>query len=184
MRLAAVALTAVLALGPAFARADQPAATPSGTNSGDVVPTAAGAPASPLDQWLADAPPANGDDQGASIQQIGQDDRKMHGEVGFTAGSGGLVGGYAAVSMPVGADSRVGLAVSDLQADKPWRVNQRSLALDVSIGDGSGAPADCGDSLRVGGRYVAPLWVANFQHDALADVDPRCAPASPPPAHP
>jgi hypothetical protein len=179
LRLAAPILTAVLALAPVFAQAET-AAAPA---TGDVVTTGAGAPASPLQQWLDDAPPASVDGSGDAIEQIGRDDRKMHGEVGFTAGSGGLVGGYAAVSMPVGTDSRVAVAASDYQGGKPWRYHERSLALDVSIGSGHGASADCGRTLRVDGRNVQPLWVSNFDHDALADIDPRCQ-AAVPPAHP
>jgi hypothetical protein len=151
-----------LAAAPALARAD-----------GDVVATAAGAPSSPSDtsgspltRWLGDEPPATsaGGGDSSDIVELGPDQR-VHGEVGFGVGTGGYREGYAAVTMPIGKSSQLGVAIDDTQFGRPWRYDAKSLAVDLQVGTVHAA-ADCDAAVRVGDRYYAPLWVGQFRDRA------------------
>jgi hypothetical protein len=179
VRVSAFALMVCLAAPPSLGWADQtaaPAAAP------EVVATAAGAPAAPpqadassLSRWLRDAPPVNGlggQDQDGVIQL--RPDRRIHGEVGFGIGTGGYRDAFAAVNMPVGETGRLGVAVQDTQYGKPWRSEFRSLDVNLALGGAASAPRDCGSTIRVGDRFVQPLWVSRFRDSPLDDVDPRC----------
>jgi hypothetical protein len=161
----------------------------SGASSSEVVATAAGAPAAPtqasdpqLTRWLKQAPPVNGlgDDYQSGVIQTAPD-RAMHGEVGLGFGTGGYRDAYAAVTMPVGKTGQLGVAVEDTQYGKPYKFEQRRLDVNLALGTGAGAaPADCASAIRVGDRYVEPLWATRIRGSALQDVDPRCVSADAP----
>jgi len=103
-----------------------------------------------------------------------QPDRRIHGEVGFGIGTGGYRDAFAAVNMPVGQSGRLGVAVEDTQYGKPWRGEYRSLDVNLALGGAASAPRECGSAIRVGDRFVQPLWVGQFRDSPLDDVDPRC----------
>ncbi|MDR3513917.1 MAG: hypothetical protein P4L73_19945 [Caulobacteraceae bacterium] len=174
------------AASPAVAQA----ASPSDPSSSEVVATQAGAPGSPnqpadpqLTRWLQQAPSVSlGDDyQSGAITQTPK--RGVHGEVGFSVGSGGYRDAYGVVTMPIGKTGELGVAVEDTQFNKPFRVHARSLDVSLALGGASagGAPADCASAIRVGDRYVEPLWATRIRGSALQDVDPRCVSADPSP---
>jgi len=166
---------ALLAL-PAVGWADD------GTSNGsEVVATAATGPAAPtqrsdpnLTRWL---------DQAPSVTTLGQDytdgviqdppQRKIHGEAGFGVGTGGYRDVWGAVALPIGKTSELDVAVEDAQLSKPWKINQRSLAVNLSVGGGSAAPANCDSAIRVGDHFVEPLWATRIRGSALAG-DPNC----------
>lgn len=181
MRVSAFALMVCLAAPPSFGWADQTVATDTAPGS-EVVATAAGAPAAPpqadtssLGRWLRDAPPVSGlDDQDQDGVIELRPDRRIHGEVGFGIGTGGYRDAFAAVNMPVGQTGRLGVAVEDTQYGKPWRGEYRSLDVNLALGGAASAPRDCGAAIRVGDRFVQPLWVGQFRDSPLDDVDPRC----------
>lgn len=206
MRARAFALTVCIAVLPSLGWAADTAAspdtsqaapqaatqatTPADPSSSEVVATQAGAPGSPnqpadpqLTRWLQQAPPVNlGDDyQSGAITQT--PNRGVHGEVGFSVGSGGYRDAYGVVTMPVGKTGELGVAVEDTQFNKPFRVHARSLDVSLALGgaSASAAPADCASAIRVGDHYVEPLWATRIRGSALQDVDPRCVSADPSP---
>jgi hypothetical protein len=186
VRLNALALMVCLMAPPSLAWADD---TGVAASTPDVVATAAGTPAapntaaaSPLTRWMRDAPPVTGlgDDDQNGVLMI-RPDRAVHGEVGFGVGTNGYRDAYAAISLPVGQTSRLGVAVEDEQYGKRWKVERRSLDVNLALGGASAAPEDCGSAIRVGDRYVEPLWATHIRGSALQDVDPRCISAGPQP---
>ena len=48
-------------------------------------------------------------------------DRRVHGEAGFVAGTGGLVGGYVTAFAPLGENGVAAISVSQFTADRPRR---------------------------------------------------------------
>ena len=163
VRVSAFALLVCLAAAPSLGRAD-PAANGDAATGSEVVATAAGAPA---------APPQ------ADTSSLGRWLRDAHGEVGFGVGTGGYRDAFAAVNVPVGQTGRLGVAVEDTQYGKPWRGEYRSLDVNLALGGAAASARDCGSAVRVGDRFVQPLWVGQFRNSPLDDVDPRCA-AQPP----
>ncbi len=187
MRVSAFALAVCLAAPPTLGWADP--STSAAAPAPEVVATAAGVPASPtqsnassLTRWLNDAPPVAslGQDDGNGAILLGPD-RGVHGEAGFGVGTGGYRDAFAAVSLPVGQTGRLGVGVEDTQYGKPWRFEQRRLDVSLALGGAALAPADCAGSIRVGDRYVEPLWATHIRGSALQDVDPRCVSAGAPP---
>lgn len=161
---------------PAAATATPASATTTAANGG-----------SDLDRWLKQAPPVKtlGSDYDSGVisdASATAPDRGIHGEVGFGVGSNGYRDYYASATMPVGKSGQLGVAVEDMQYSKPFKINARRLDVSLALGDGGGAaPADCEDALRVGDRFVEPLWVTRMRGSALVDADPRCVSVAPGP---
>lgn len=198
MRAKVIALAACLVALPAFAWADDGAVSQpaNAASSSEVVTTAVpqaapptGAAATPAPannssviRWLQEAPPVSlGDDYQSGVIQPATD-RGIHGEMGFGVGSNGYRDAYATATMPVGKTGELGVAVDDTQYGKPYRFNQRTLAVNLALGSGAGGPpVDCSSAIRVGDHYVEPLWATRIRGSALQDGDPRCISAGPPP---
>lgn len=167
---------------PPKAAAPSSAPAPAATNAPAAASASSGG--SDLDRWLKQAPPVAtlGDDYASGVIAGPAPDRSIHGEVGVSVGSGGYTDVYAAATMPVGKSGQLGVAVEDTQFSKPFKVNARRLDVNLALGGGGAAPpADCEDALRVGDRFVEPLWVTRMRGSALEDVDPRCVSADPGP---
>ena len=187
MRLSVIALTAALLATPAFARADDVVSPSTSASSSEVVATAATAPASPnqtvpskqagsadVTRWLDQAPPVArlGQDYTDGVIQDAPPPRQIHGEVGFGVGTGGYRDAYGIVNMPIGKASELDVAVEDTQYSKPWKINQRSLAVNLSLG-GAPSSAGCDSGFRVGDHFVEPLWATRMRGSALTG-DPGC----------
>ena len=181
MRLAILALTAGLIGLPSLAFADDtasappaPAASSEGVASaGGTAPVATSSGDNSLSRWLDDAPTIID----LNNRQAGDltAPRAVHGYVSVGVGSSGYRDFSAGAVIPVGKTSELGVAVDDQQFSYRHRkVEQRSLALSLAIGNGHGAPDDCASAIRVGDHYVEPLWATQIRGSALSGVDPRC----------
>lgn len=173
---------------PTDAPPPKPAASASAANAPAASNTAtASNGGSDLDRWLKQAPPVKtlGSDYDSGVitdASAPQPDRGVHGEVGFGVGSGGYRDMYAAATMPIGKTGELGVAIEDTQYSRPFKINARRLDVNLALGGGNAAaPADCEDALRVGDRFVEPLWVTRMRGSALVDADPRCISADPGP---
>jgi hypothetical protein len=187
VRAKAIALSVCLLALPSLGWAEDSATPAAVAAPPEVIATAAGAPGAPgpatqtsdpqLTRWLSQAPPVSlgAGYQDGAIQQL--PDKGVHGVAGVGFGTGGYRDAYVAATMPVGKTGELGVAVEDMQLSKPFKIDQRRLAVNLALGGASNAPADCADSIRVGDRYVEPLWVTRIRGSALQDVDPRCVSA-------
>jgi hypothetical protein len=186
-----IALSVCLLALPGLGWAEDLTAPAVITTPPEVVATAAGAPGAPgpatqsgdpqLTRWLSQAPSVSlgAGYQDGAIQQL--PDKGVHGVVGVGFGTGGYRDAYVAATMPVGKTGELGVAIEDTQLSKPFKIDQRRLAVNLALGGASNAPADCAEAIRVGDHYVEPLWVTRIRGSALQDVDPRCVSALVPP---
>jgi hypothetical protein len=123
--------------------------------------------------WTAAPPPSPTD---APAKGEAAAPRQIHGEAGAAIGSDGYRSGYVTTDIPIGANSDLGLGVSESQIKLkhgPTLTNQ-SLALSLSLGKQTAPPSDCGRSLRVNNQNVEPLWVSHLRGAPLAPGEDAC----------
>ena len=85
-------------------------------------------------------------------------DRRIHGEVSLSMGTGGYRSAYGAAVMPIGKYSSLAVAV----------------ALDLR-GKGDGAPPPgCAPGVRIGDRYMEPLWLMQMRAASAARETGAC----------
>lgn len=90
-------------------------------------------------QWIRSAPaPEITDDQPQGVTS-GATPRKVHGEVGFSVGTGGYRSGYAISTMPVGETGLLTLGIAQSRGPHGARFggDWSSASLAASFGDGS-----------------------------------------------
>jgi hypothetical protein len=112
MRLASAVCALILA-APPVALADEVVAT---AGAAAPPPVATATTADQIDAFIRSAPPPNLDD-GAPLG-VTTSDRKVHGSVGVTVGSGGYRSAYVTSVMPVGETGTLALAVSQTKYGK------------------------------------------------------------------
>lgn len=107
MRIAPLALIAILAAGPAFAD-DEPMSTAGATSAAP--PAAPSATATQIEQWIADSPAARPEQDPEAM--LASEARKIHGEMGVSVGTGGYRSGYLVTHIPIGDKGSATIALS------------------------------------------------------------------------
>jgi hypothetical protein len=170
---AAGALVALL-VGPAHAQ------TPAAPQPSEIVSTAPAKDASKdstaaqIDAWIKDAPLARVVGDGSDGVITAAPERGMHGEGGVFVSNFGY-GGYVAATMPVGKDATLGLAVQDTQFNGRYlRGSAQSLAASLALGQPANRPAGCPAAVRLGDRYLEPLWASQMRGAPLTQDPDGC----------
>jgi hypothetical protein len=157
-RAALAALLPLLAAGPALAQA--PAADP----AAPVATANNSVTDAQIRAWITDAPPPSVSDDHDGVLTDKPQPLKMHGEAGVTIGSGGYRSVYAVAIMPLGDGATLGVSASDTHfGNNRWaRGNRQTLGVSLAAGDPNG-PVPPDGCLRVGGRFVEPLWAEQLR---------------------
>jgi hypothetical protein len=172
----AASVLAAWLVGAAHAETpDAPGAQPS-----EVVSTASAkdAPkdstAAQIADWIKGPPLARVSDDDSDGVITAAPDRGVHGEGGVFVTNFGY-GGYVAATMPVGKDATLGLAVQDTQFNGRYlRGSARSAAASLALGQPADRPAGCPAAVRLGDRYVEPLWASQLRGAPLTDDPDGC----------
>ncbi len=173
-----VAGAALLVLSAASAWADPTTDAQATADSGPVATAAHDDTQAKINAWLADSASDYGDDELGGCPAFAPPDRKVHGEVGASIGTGGYRNVYGVVNIPLGKKGDKGdvtLAFSQSRGRGGYGYGYGDYGGPYAYGPGPYAVGEPMLAGRSAWRGRASRCDSRFAANCLADVRDPCA---------